>query len=152
MGFPNGTVVKNPFANAGDEGSIPGWGRSPGEGNCNSTPQFLPGKFHGQRSLAGYSPWGHKESDTTEHTHICSCANLQWILIQTQELTASGPGPAPVQTCANLRWFLMQTQELTASCPVPARWLTSGLAWLWRSHLTSLSLSHLSWYCIRYSG
>ena len=27
---------------------------------------FLPGKFHGQRSLAGYSPWGHKESDMTE--------------------------------------------------------------------------------------
>ena len=40
------------------------------------TPIFLPGKFHGQRSLAGYSPWGHKELDMTEwlsthtHTHI----------------------------------------------------------------------------------
>ena len=31
-----------------------------------STPVFLPGKFCGQRSLAGYSPWGHKESNTTE--------------------------------------------------------------------------------------
>ena len=30
---------------------------------------FLPGKFHGQRSLAGYSPWGHRKVDTTEHTH-----------------------------------------------------------------------------------
>ena len=30
---------------------------------------FLPGESHVQRSLAGYSPWGHKESDTTEHTH-----------------------------------------------------------------------------------
>ena len=30
------------------------------------TLEFLPGEFHGQRSLAGYSPWGHKESDTTE--------------------------------------------------------------------------------------
>ena len=30
------------------------------------TPVFLPGEFHGQRSLASYSPWGHKESDTTE--------------------------------------------------------------------------------------
>ena len=29
---------------------------------------FLPGKFHGQRSLAGYSQWGHEKSDTTEHT------------------------------------------------------------------------------------
>ena len=36
---------------------------------------FLPGEFHGQRSLAGYSPWGCKESDTTErltHTHIAA--------------------------------------------------------------------------------
>ena len=34
------------------------------------TPIFLPGEFHGQRSLAGYSPWGCKESDTTEQlTH-----------------------------------------------------------------------------------
>ena len=33
MGFPGGSVVKNPLANAGDEGLIPGWGRSPGEGN-----------------------------------------------------------------------------------------------------------------------
>ena len=30
---------------------------------------FLPGKFYGQRSLMGYSPWGHKELDTTEHAH-----------------------------------------------------------------------------------
>ena len=37
-----------------------------------TTPVFLPGEFHGQRSLARYSPWGHKESDTTErliHTY-----------------------------------------------------------------------------------
>ena len=32
------------------------------------TPLFLPGKSHGQRSLAGYSPWGHKKLDMTEHT------------------------------------------------------------------------------------
>ena len=34
----------------------PGWGRSSGEGNGNNTPVFLPGEFHEQRSLAGYSP------------------------------------------------------------------------------------------------
>ena len=33
------------------------------------SPVFFPGKFHGQRNLVGYSPWGLKESDTTEHTH-----------------------------------------------------------------------------------
>ena len=31
------------------------------------TPVFLPGEFHGQRSLASYSPWGHSESDAPEH-------------------------------------------------------------------------------------
>ena len=55
VGFPGGTVVKSPPASAGharDIGSIPGLGISPGVGN--GTPVFLPGKFHGQRSLAGY--------------------------------------------------------------------------------------------------
>ena len=40
---------------------------------CQPTPVFFPGESHGQRSMVGYSPWGHKESDTTEqmntHTH-----------------------------------------------------------------------------------
>ena len=34
------------------------------------TPGFLPGESHGQRSLAGHSPWGHKEWDTTEHARV----------------------------------------------------------------------------------
>ena len=47
-------------------GLIPGSGRSPGGGHGNLV--FLSGEFHGQRSLAGYSPWGCKESDMTEVT------------------------------------------------------------------------------------
>ena len=35
---------------------------------CQPTPVFLPGESHGQRSLAGYSPWDHKELDATEVT------------------------------------------------------------------------------------
>ena len=58
MGFPGGSEVKNPPANAGDAGSIPGARGSPGGGNSN--PLHLPGKSHGQRSLVGYSPSGHK--------------------------------------------------------------------------------------------
>ena len=52
-------VVKNSPADAGDMGSVPGLGKSPGKGNDN------PAESHGQRSLAGYSPWGHRVSDTT---------------------------------------------------------------------------------------
>ena len=67
MGFRSGSVVKNLPANAevaGDLGSIPGLERCPGGGNGNPL-VFLHGESHGQRSLVGYSPWGHKESDTT---------------------------------------------------------------------------------------
>ena len=46
-----------------------GW-EDPLEKGMVTTAVLLPGEFHGQRSLAGYSPWGHKESDTAEHTHI----------------------------------------------------------------------------------
>ena len=52
--------------NLGELGSIPGSGRSPGEGNGQPALVFLPGKSHGLRFLVGYSPWGHKGSDTTE--------------------------------------------------------------------------------------
>ena len=46
----------------------------PLERGMEPTPVFLNGKSHGQKSLAGYSPWGHKELDMTEeltHTHSC---------------------------------------------------------------------------------
>ena len=47
-------------------GSSPGLGRSPQGREWLPTPVFLPGEFHGYRSLAGFSPWGRKELDTTE--------------------------------------------------------------------------------------
>ena len=59
-------VVKSPPANAGDAedvGSIPGVGRSPGEGNGNLLQYSRLEKFRGQRNLVGYSPEGHKVSD-----------------------------------------------------------------------------------------
>ena len=58
-------VVKNPPANAGDvrdTGLIPGLGNSPWRRKRQPTPVFLPEESHGQRSLVGYSSWGHKEA------------------------------------------------------------------------------------------
>ena len=49
-------------------GLTSGLGRFPWSRKWHSIPVFFPGKFHGQRSLVGYSPWGRKESDTTVHT------------------------------------------------------------------------------------
>ena len=59
-------MVKYPPASAGDMSLIPDLGRSPGGINGNPTLVFLPGEFHGQRRLAGYSAWGHKKSAMTE--------------------------------------------------------------------------------------
>ena len=61
MGFPDSSVGKESGYNAGDLGSIPGLGRSPGGRERLPTPVFWPGEFHGL-----YSPWGCKELDTTE--------------------------------------------------------------------------------------
>ena len=54
------------------------------------TPLFLPGKFHGERSLAGYSPWDHKELDTTEQvTHRQNSSlpvELNWLISKSEYL------------------------------------------------------------------
>ena len=80
IGVPCGSDGEESACNAGDLGLIPGLGRSPGEGYGYPLLEFCPGEFHAQRSLAGYSPRGHKEADMTEqltHTHTrmyyCCC-------------------------------------------------------------------------------
>ena len=64
---PGGLDGKESACNAEDLGLILGLGRSLGEGNGNPLQYSLPGKFHGQRSLVGHSPWGCKELGLTEN-------------------------------------------------------------------------------------
>ena len=59
-GFPGGSDSKESAYNAGDLSLIPGLGKFPGEGNGYSLQYSCLGKFHGQRSLVGYSPCGHR--------------------------------------------------------------------------------------------
>ena len=67
-GFPGGSESA---CHVGDLGLIPGLGRSPGGGHGNPLQNSGLESPHGQRSLEGYSSWGRKESDMTEHsTHI----------------------------------------------------------------------------------
>ena len=64
-------MVKASAYNAGDPGSIPGLGRSPGKGIGNPLQySCLENSVDGWRSQLGYSPWGRKESDTTERLHF----------------------------------------------------------------------------------
>ena len=82
LGFPGGSDGKESACNVGDPGSIPGSGRCPGEGNGNPLQySFLawriswtdePGRI--------YSPWGHKELDTTERlTVFCFFFSRQFL-------------------------------------------------------------------------
>ena len=70
MGFPGSSASKESTCNAGDPGSIPGSGRSAEEGIGYPLQYFCLEHPHEQRSLAGYSPWGRKESDTTKQLSI----------------------------------------------------------------------------------
>ena len=73
-------VIKNPPAKAGDKSSIPGSGLTLWRSAWQRTPVFLPGEFHGQRSLVDYCPWGWKESDRLKQlsTHsLCKVTVIQ---------------------------------------------------------------------------
>ena len=88
-----------------DMGSIAGSGRSPGAGNGNPLQHSCLGNPHGQRNLKGYSPWGHKKPDTTEHTrthisthkqtaflHLRNCFLLACNLQKQEKQALSLPG------------------------------------------------------------
>ena len=68
--FPSGSVCKEFACSAGDLGSIPGLGRSPGEGLDNPRQDACLENPHGQRSLVDCSPWGPKELHTTEQLSV----------------------------------------------------------------------------------
>ena len=77
QGFPVGSDGKESACNVEDLGSIPVSGRFSGGGNDNPLQYSCLEKPHGQRSLVGYSPWDHKESDMSEQLntaqHISFC-------------------------------------------------------------------------------
>ena len=64
-GFPGGSHGRV-YRQCRRPGFNPWVGKMPRRRTWQPIPVFLTGEFHGQRSLVGYSPWGHKESDTTE--------------------------------------------------------------------------------------
>ena len=87
LGFPAGSEVKASPRNAGDLGSIPGSGRSPGERNGN--PLHYSCLRSPQRSLVGYSLWGCKESDSTERLNsVNKRTSKEWCRVQKFEMGA----------------------------------------------------------------
>ena len=94
---------KESACNAGDLGSIPGLGRSPGEGN--GYPLQYSGEFHGQRSLVDYSPRGRKESDTTFTIHYSQLMTFSFTHRATSgQLKAFHPPQFKVRGAQTQRW------------------------------------------------
>ena len=74
-GFPWGAAVQETWVT-----QVWFWFKKiPSNRKWKPAPGFLPGKFQGQRNLAGYSPWGHKQSDITEHTHACKHTHTECV-------------------------------------------------------------------------
>ena len=106
MGFPRGSVVKNPPANAGYVGSTPGSEKIPRGRKWQPTPE----KSHGQWSLAGYSPWGGKRVErdvVTKHQNLVNkvllregmaphSSILDWRIPWTEK--PGGPQPIGLQS------------------------------------------------------
>ena len=95
MVFPGSSAGKESACNAGDLGSIPELGRSPGERKRLPTPVFWPGEFHELCSL-----WDRKESDMTERLSFTHCRGWgsQLALTLPRSVPADGgvqPGPVP---------------------------------------------------------
>ena len=79
-------VVKNLPSSVGDArdmGSIPGQEDLLEKGMATHSSIFLPGRFHGWRSLVDHSPWGHKQLDTTEHIHTHTHIYIVFYIIHT---------------------------------------------------------------------
>ena len=103
-GFPAGSDGKEPACKEGDWGSIPGFGKILWRREWQSTPVFLPGEFYGQRSLAGYSPWGRKESDRTERVTLTFFGKIMTeSVIRTYYLRIHPSGILNILSWRNLR-------------------------------------------------
>ena len=110
--FPRGLVVKNPPCSAGTIGAPVrslDW-ENPLEKEVATHSSILPEKSHGQRSLVGYSPWGHKESDMTEMTLACTHAQFCVFIHR-----------AHVGHWGSIQWWRLLGQKWIEQVPAPGR-------------------------------
>ena len=89
---------------------------------------FLPGESHGQRSLAGYSPWGHKESDTTERLNN-NCIPSGFCLLR-ESVAAFSSFFFILQLCVSPLWSFMEAKAFlilhSTENPMSVSWATGS--------------------------
>ena len=123
---------------------IPGLGRFPWRRAWQPTPLFLPGEFHGQRSLVGYSPWAHKESDTTERLELShSCGDgliAKSCLTLVTPMDCSLPGSSPMTAYSDVVtvWLLVLLTQRGSSKGV------NGMEMIKSSALFKLQFTYLN--------
>ena len=134
-------------------------GKIPWRRKWQPTPVLLPGKSHGQKSLIGYSPWGRKESDTTEWLHSLSgelehprCENTFYIIEHSdsprsfhhKKLKSHGDWPLHILPINAKLWGLLLS--LAQSCPTLCHtmdWSNPGFPVL--HYLLEFSQTHGHW-------
>ena len=81
-------------------------GKIPWRRKWQPTPVSFSGKFHGQRNPVGYSPWGHKESNMTEHTYfwysLLNTALFLLVVLESSAVSSLGLSPFPKKTCGDI--------------------------------------------------
>ena len=116
--FPGVSDGKEFACDAGDPGLIP-WRRE-----WLPTPVFLPGEFHGQRGLGGYSPWGHKESETTKRLTLLlfffyfllnEYQGVKWLGIRLVYVSFTMKHQTVYQTCCAILYSHQQHSVLYSS-------------------------------------
>ena len=106
--LPGGLDGKEFAYNAGDLSLIPESGRSPGGGHGNPLQYSCLKNPHGQKSLAAYSPWGHKKLDTNEQLStaqhlLIQSAYISWFLGTQGPERLSDSGNAAMQSDSNAK-------------------------------------------------
>ena len=120
-------TIKNPMQ-CGRPGFNPCVGKIPWRRAWQPTPVFLPGEFHGQRSLASYSPWGRKDSDTTE-----------WLSLSLFQLSRIRRKRGNSHTCYESR-----AQVKTPLLSWQSQWLFTFFLFKWLERNTSPDCGQIS--------
>ena len=153
LGFPGGSDGKEFTCNTGNLGSIPVLGRSPGEGNGHSLQYSCLENLQGQRSLEGYSSWGHKELDMTEWLRTAQCRVVRSRERESRKVAARGSGQTVMgYYCFTKwkepsRWMVMMVAKNNVDVLNVTELYISKLLRLWISSYVSVQFTSMAQLC-----
>ena len=153
---PGGLGGKRICLQSGRHGFDPWVRKIPWRRKWQPTPVLLPGESHGQRSLAGYSPWGHKESDMTEQLKHFHSIQVIWALpvfllasliasLTTWWIWSSGAYMLFLQILAHQQVLLLFSHSVMFESLQPHGLSITGSPVL--HYLPEFAQTHVHWVC-----